>query len=177
MVYSPLTMTGSLATSLLVKYEQYTKPHRTPLSLYGQTYLNEFTLHANRVSELFNLRFINPVRELWVTTDVPLSRLVLRLNNEVLIDDDQVTAKTIRAFETHTATPTTNVYVLSAALNPEKLSEPSGTVNASRIATPTLEVFPVSVQSSDTTLRVYAKVYNVLETYSGLGGLLFNSAY
>jgi hypothetical protein len=173
--FNPLTMTSSLATSLLVKYEKYTEPPKKPLSLYGQTYLNEFSLHANRVSETFTLRFVNPVRELWVTTDVPLARLVLRLNNEILIDDDQVTAKTIRAFEAHTSMPSTNVYVLSAALNPEMLSEPSGAINASRIATPTLEVFPVSVQSSETTLRVYAKVYNVLETYSGLGGLLFNS--
>jgi hypothetical protein len=173
----PLTMTSSLSTSVIVKYEKYDKTPKTPLTLYGQTYLNEFTLHANRVSENFTLQFTNPIREIWIKTDVILKRIVVRLNNEIIVDDDQVTAQVIRPFETHTMMPTTNVYVLSVSLNPEILSEPSGTINASRIATPTLEIFPSVVQTTDSYLKVYAKVYNVFETYGGLGGLLFNSAY
>lgn len=173
----PLTMTSSLTSSMLVKYEKYTQPPKTPVTLYGQTYMNEFTLHANRIFETFTLRFINPVREVWIATDVALSRIILRLNNEVIVDDDQVTTKTIRSFESHTSMPTTNVYVISVSVSPELLSEPSGVVNASRIASQVLEVYPVSVQASDTPLKVYAKVYNVFETSSGTGGLLFNSAY
>ena len=176
--FNPLTMSGSLATSMLVKYEQYTEKPKAPLSLYGQTYLNEFTLVTGRQFDFFTLRFVNPVREIWVTVPAAVSRMVLRLNNEILVDDDQVTAQYIRPFETHTAMPTSgNVYVFSMALNPEKLSDPSGTVNASRIATPTLEVYLTSPATTNLTVRVYAKVYNVLESYAGIGGLVFNSAY
>jgi hypothetical protein len=176
--FNPLTMSGSLATSMLVKYEKYTQKPQMPLSLYGQTYLNEFTLVSGRQFDFFTLRFINPVRELWVTVPAAVSRMVIRLNNEILVDDDQVTAQFIRPFEAHTAMPTSgNVYVFSMAINPEKLSDPSGTVNASRIATPTLEVYLTSPATADLNIKVHAKVYNVLETYSGLGGLLFNSDY
>jgi len=179
--YNPMTMSsgGNFPTSVIVKYEKYTRPPPTKhISLYGQTDLNEFTFRQGRTTDSFPLEFVNPVRELWVVVQNPgvISRLVLRLNNEIIIDDDQVTARYIRAFESHTTMPSSsNVNVYSFSLNPEKL-HPSGTLNMSRIAYPVLDVTMTSAPTSDLYLRVYSKSFNVLGYQNGLGGLLFNSA-
>jgi hypothetical protein len=178
--YNPVTMSGiNLPTSVIVKYEKYNNPPPTnQISMYGQTDLNEFTFIQGRTTDSFNLEFVNPVRELWVVVQDPgvVSRIVLRLNNEILIDDDQVMTRYIRTFETHTTMPTSsNVNVYSFSLDPEKL-HPSGTLNMSRIAYPVLDVTLASAPSSDLYLRVYSKSFNVLGYQGGIGGLLFNSA-
>jgi hypothetical protein len=178
--FDPLTMSGTnLPTSVIVKYEKYVKPPPTnQISLYGQTDLNEFVFKQGHTTDSFPLEFVNPVRELWVVVQDPgvVSRIVLRLNNEIIIDDDQVTARYIRAFETHTTMPSSsNVNVYSFSLDPEKL-HPSGTLNISRVAYPILDVTLTSAPTSDLYLRVYSKSFNVLGYQNGLGGLLFNSA-
>lgn len=175
--FDPLTMTPALSSSLIIKYEKYEKPPDMPRMLYGQTALNEFTMRTGRKQDQFQLTFQGPVREFWVTIDSPgtVVRLRLLLNGEVLVDDDQVTTRIIRAFENHTAMPSSsNVCTYSFAIEPEKLT-PSGSLNFSRIATPMLEVTLVSVPVSDLVVRVYAKTFNVLANQNGLGGLLFNS--
>lgn len=177
--FDPLVMTGTLESSVIVKYEKYTKPPETPRSLYGQTLLSEFTMTQGRVFDSFNLMVPASTREFWVTVDTPavISRIVLRLNNEVLVDDDRVTTRYIRAFESHSTMPTSsNVSVYSFAVDPQKMV-PSGTLNMSRIASPTLEVYLVSALSTDVKVRFYAKTFNVLEIQNGLGGLLFNSGF
>ena len=177
--FDPLVMTGTLKSSVIVKYEKYTKPPETPKSLYGQTLLSEFTMIQGKTFDSFNLNVPASVREFWVTVDVPavISRIVLRLNNEVLVDDDQVTTRYIRAFESHSTMPSSsNVSVYSFAVNPEKLT-PSGTLNMSRIASPALDVYLVRAVSTNVKVRFYAKTFNVLEIQNGLGGLLFNSGF
>ena len=177
--FDPLSMTPSLSSSLIIKYEKYEKPPAVPKMLYGQTDLNTFTMRAGRKQDQFRLGFQGPVREFWVTVDVPgtVARVRLLLNGEVIVDDDQVTTSVIRAFEHHTATPSSssNVCTYSFAIEPEKLA-PSGTVNFSRIASPMLEVTLASAPVTDLYVRVYAKIFNVLTNQNGLGGLLFNSA-
>ena len=178
--YNPITMSGTnLPTSVIVKYEKYVKPPPTnQISLYGQTDLNEFVFKQGHTTDSFPLEFVNPVREIWVVVQEPgvVSRIVLRLNNEIIIDDDQVTSRYIRTFESHTSMPSSsNVNVYSFSLDPEKL-HPSGTLNMSRIAYPVLDVTLVSAPTSDLYLRVYSKSFNVLGYQGGLGGLLFNSA-
>jgi hypothetical protein len=178
--FDPLTMFGgNLPTSVIVKYEKYVNPPSTnQISMYGQTDLNEFTFRQGRTTDSFNLEFVNPVRELWVVVQDPgvINRIVLRLNNEIIIDDDQVMTRYIRTFETHTTMPTSsNVNVYSFSLDPEKL-HPSGTLNMSRIAYPVLDVTLASVAVSNLYLRVYSKSFNVLGYQGGIGGLLFNSA-
>jgi hypothetical protein len=178
--FDPLTMSGTnLPTSVIVKYEKYVKPPPTSqISLYGQTDINEFVFKQGHTTDSFPLEFVNPVRELWVVVQDPgvVSRIILRLNNEIIIDDDQVTARYIRAFESHTTMPTSsNVNVYSFSLDPEKL-HPSGTLNMSRIAYPVLDVTLESAPTSDLYIRVYSKSFNVLGYQGGLGGLLFNSA-
>jgi hypothetical protein len=174
--YNPVTMSNTLSSSILVKYEKYVDQPKPTKALYGQSDVEEFIMRTGRDRDTFQLRFLGPVSEFWVAIDTPgvISRLILRLNNEVLIDDDQATARYIRPFETHTTMPTSNVCTYSLALDPEKLAS-SGSLNMSRIAYPILEVFLVSPVSSDTKLRVHARSFNVLEYKSGVGGLLFNS--
>ena len=177
--FDPLVMTGTLESSVIVKYEKYTKPPETPQSLYGQTLLSEFTMIQGRVFDSFNLSVPASTREFWVTVDTPavISRIVLRLNNEVLVDDDRVTTRYIRAFESHSTMPSSsNVSVYSFSVDPQKMS-PSGTLNMSRIASPVLEVYLVAPVSTNVKVRFYAKTFNVLEIQNGLGGLLFNSGF
>ena len=177
--FDPLTMDGgTLPSSMIIKYETFDKPN--PLrsqSLYGQTTLNEFTLIQGQTTGSFKLDVRGPVREFWVTVDSPgvIKRVVFRLNNEILVDDDQVMTRYIRTFESHTSMPSSsNVCVYSISLDPERLA-PSGTVNMSRVAVQTLDVTLASAAPSNLTVRVYAKVFNVLAIQGGIGGLIFNS--
>jgi hypothetical protein len=177
--FDPLTMDGgTLASSMIVKYETFDKPN--PLrsqNLYGQTTLNEFTLIQGQSTGSFKLDVRGPVREFWVTVDLPgvIKHIVFRLNNEILVDDDQALTRYIRTFETHTSMPSSsNVCVYSVSLDPERLA-PSGTVNMSRVADQTLDVTLVTQAPSNLTVRVYAKVFNVLAIQGGIGGLIFNS--
>ena len=177
--FDPLTMEGgTLTSSMIVKYETFDKPN--PLrsqSLYGQTTLNEFTILQGQTTGSFKLDVRGPVREFWVTVDLPgvIKRVLFRLNNEIIVDDDQIMTRYVRTFESHTSMPSSsNVCVYSISLDPEQLT-PSGTVNMSRIADQTLDVTLVSAAPSNLTVRVYAKVFNVLAIQGGIGGLIFNS--
>jgi hypothetical protein len=177
--FDPLVMTGTLESSVIVKYEKYTKPPESFQDLYGQTLLSEFTMIQGRLFDSFNLTVPASTREFWVTVDTPavISRIVLRLNNEVLVDDDRVTTRYIRAFESHSTMPSSsNVSVYSFAVDPQKMS-PSGTLNMSRVASPVLDVYLVAALSTNIKVRFYAKTFNVLEIQNGLGGLLFNSGF
>lgn len=169
-------MTPSFDASVLVKYEKYDQPRQFAKSLFGQTDVNEFTILSGQRSGNFQLEFSGPVRELWISPDVParVSHVTLRINNEILIDDDQPVSRFVRAYESHTNMPTGNLYMYNFALDPEKLA-PSGTLNMSRTPYPMLEIKLTSVAVSNTKIRVYAKNFNVLETRDGLGGLAFSS--
>jgi hypothetical protein len=169
-------MTPSFDASVLVKYEKYEQPRQFAKSLFGQTDVNEFTILSGQRSGNFQLEFSGPVRELWISPDVPalVSHVTLRINNEILIDDDQPVSRFVRAYESHTNMPTGNLYMYNFALDPEKLA-PSGTLNMSRTPYPMLEIKLMSAAISNTKIRVYAKNFNVLETRDGLGGLAFSS--
>jgi hypothetical protein len=177
--FDPLTMDGgTLPSSMIIKYETFDKPN--PLrsqSLYGQTTLNDFTLIQGQTTGSFKLDVRGPVREFWVTVDLPgvIKRVVFKLNNEILVDDDQVMTRYIRTFESHTSMPSSsNVCVYSVSWDPERLA-PSGTLNMSRIADQVLDVTLLSAAPSNLKVRVYAKVFNVLAIQGGIGGLIFNS--
>ena len=176
--FDPLTMDGgTLASSMIVKYETFDKPN--PLrsqNLYGQTTLNEFTLIQGQSTGSFKLDVRGPVREFWVTVDLPgvIKHIVFRLNNEILVDDDQAFTRYIRTFESHTSMPSSsNVCLYSVSWDPERLA-PSGTVNMSRVAEQILDVTLVSAAPSNLKVRVYAKVFNVLAIQGGIGNLMYN---
>jgi hypothetical protein len=177
--FDPLTMDGgTLASSMIVKYETFDKPN--PLrsqNLYGQTALDEFTLIQGQTEGSFQLDVRGPVREFWITVDSPgvINHVIFRLNNEILVDDDQIMTRYIRTFERHTSMPSSsNVCVYSVSWDPERLA-PSGTVNMSRIAEQYVDITLVSAAPSNLTIRVYSKVFNVLAIQGGTGGLIFNS--
>lgn len=175
--YNPVTMSNVLSSSsIIAKYEKYATPPKTGKMLYGQTDVETFTIQPGAQSSEFQLRFLNPVRELWISVDAPcvIRRLILRLNGEILVDDDQVTTKTIRAFESHSCV--SNVAVVNFALEPETVT-PSGSLNMSRIATPMLEIQLVSMPTAAANVRVYSKSFNVFQANNGTGGLLFNSTF
>ena len=175
--FDPLTMSNVLSSSsIITKYEKYSTPPKTGKMLYGQSDVETFMIRPGAQTSEFQLRFLGPVRELWISIDAPytIRRIILRLNGEVLADDDQVTTQTIRAFESHTSV--SNVSVINFALDPETLA-PSGTLNLSRIASPMLEIQLTTVPTASTNVRVYSKSYNVFQANNGTGGLLFNSAF
>jgi hypothetical protein len=176
--FDPLVMTGTLASSMIVKYETYDTPKPVvSQSLYGQTTINEFTIIQGQSTGSFRLDVRGPVREFWVTVDSPgvIKRIVFKLNNEILVDDDQVMTRYIRTFESHTSMPSSsNVCVYSVSWDPERFA-PSGTVNMSRIADQVLDVTLTAQAPSNLTVRVYSKLFNVLAIQSGIGGLIFNS--
>jgi hypothetical protein len=78
----------------------------------------------------------------------------------------------VQPYQHHTRTPAVGVYVYSFALTPEQ-HQPSGSVNMSRIDNCTLQL--TLANSNPSTLRVYAKNYNVLRITSGMGGLAYSS--
>lgn len=176
--YNPLTMAGTLTSSMIIKYETFDKPN--PLrsqNLYGQTIVNEFTILRGQTKGSFRLDVHGPVREFWITVDSPgvINQVVFRLNNEILVDDDQIMTRYIRTFESHTSMPSSsNVCVYSVSWDPERLA-PSGTVNMSRVAEQYVDVTLVSAAPSNLTVQVYSKVFNVLAIQGGIGGLIFNS--
>lgn len=177
--YNPMTMSsGALTSSMIIKYETYDKPNpERSQSLYGQTTVNEFTLLQGQSIGSFKLDVRGPVREFWVTVDSPgvINHVVFRLNNQILVDDDQVMTRYIRTFESHTSMPSSsNVCVYSVSWDPERLV-PSGTLNMSRVAEQFLDVTLTTQAPSNLTVRVYSKVFNVLAIQSGIGGLIFNS--
>jgi len=177
--FDPLTMDGgTLASSMIIKYETFDKPNLLrSQNLYGQTTLNEFTIIQGQSTGSFKLDVRGPVREFWVTVDLPgvINRIVFRLNNEILVDDDRIMTRYIRTFESHTSMPSSsNVCLYSVSWDPERLA-PSGTVNMSRIAEQYVDVTLVSAAPSNLTVRVYSKVFNVLAIQGGTGGLIFNS--
>jgi len=176
--FDPLVMTDTLASSMIIKYETYDTPKPVvSQSLYGQTTVKEFIIVQGQSTGSFRLDVRGPVREFWVTVDSPgvIKQIVFRLNNEILVDDDQVMTRYIRTFESHTSMPSSsNVCVYSVSWDPERLA-PSGTVNMSRIAEQFIDVTLTAQAPSNLTVRVYSKVFNVLAIQSGIGGLIFNS--
>lgn len=173
--FNPLTMTESFDASVLVKYEKYAEPDTKPMALYGQTDMNTFIIPAGQTKGTVQLEFTGPIRELWISPDTPLSRVTLVINGEILIDDDDTTARIIRPYEYHTNQPTGNTYVYSFSMDPE-IMYPSGTVNFSRLPYPMLTVQLQNPVSTPTSIRVYAKNFNILVNQYGLAGLKFNSS-
>jgi len=163
---------------MIIKYETFDEP-APPRSqnLYGQTIVNEFTILQGQTEGSFRLDVRGPVREFWITVDSPgvINHVVFRLNNEILVDDDQIMTRYIRAFEAHTSMPSSsNVCVYSVSWDPERLA-PSGTVNMSRVAEQYVDVTLVSAAPSNVKLQVFSKVFNLLAIQGGIGGLIFDS--
>jgi hypothetical protein len=82
----------------------------------------------------------------------------------------------VQPFQYHTVVPFDDfIYSYSFCWKPEQV-QPSGSMNASRIDSLTLEVdmnTTVTPERGNANIRVYALNYNVLRVVDGFGGLLF----
>jgi hypothetical protein len=81
----------------------------------------------------------------------------------------------VQPFNHHSGTPMPGIYSYSFALKPEE-HQPTGTCNFSRIDNAQVEIKAKSgINSSSSTLYMFAVNYNVLRIQSGMGGLAFSN--
>jgi len=169
----PYQVIPSLQSELIVEYSSFETPVSSSISLVNQNQTNTFTIRAGLLSDIFSLTFSGPIREFWIQSNAIISRIVLELNGEVLIDEDYNSLSVLRPFISHVKTPEHTLYTYSIALNPTIL-DPTGTINISRIRLATINIFLNHMYTTDQVVIVYARSVNVLNCKGGIGGLMFN---
>ena len=201
----PSTPTGSIVNiSMPVEYVFITDDEMNyiknqPINyVITQLQLSKFTIEANETSKKLLLRFVNPVKELYMViqnqedrenndwfkfkndenTNFPLNeqldKLSLSFNNEERITDEIANALFLRQLQPmnfHTRIPDRFFYTYSFSLDPEN-HIPSGQVNMSRIQNKVLKINTTN-NTKKRDVRIYAKSYNVLRIQYGLAGVLF----
>jgi hypothetical protein len=177
----------SAAHEYLIEQVQYTSyialpaaTSQTPVPIELNHPTREFfwvlqTQTAQNNHEWFNYSSLS-ITETGVRTDL-LSTAVLQLDG---FDRFQVRDapyfRLVQPWQRHTAIPNDDyIYMYSFALKPEDL-QPSGSMNASRIDSMTLQLElnnTVSPARGPANVRIYALNHNVLRVIDGFGGLLF----
>lgn len=127
--------------------------------------INDFT---NRNSDCFNN----------IENIMYSAKLIFNGNDRFALKDNHF-FNYLQPYKYHTNTPSSGVNVYSFALNPED-SQPSGTVNTSRLNSLQLEINTRSINSSNTydfgyEIFVFALNVNVLRIMGGIGGLVFSN--
>lgn len=103
-----------------------------------------------------------------------VSEVGLQLNgNDRFTARDAANFNIIQPLQHHTAIPRRGIYMYSFSLKPED-SQPTGTLNMSRIDNATLSL-SLTTGSSPVALFVYALSVNVFRVMSGMGGIAYNS--
>jgi hypothetical protein len=153
--------------------------------LIQQCQYQEFDLPAQFTSAIFNLEFINPIRELFFIVQLngttpyeysDLNSLAMNFNaSEAFTADvtDALYLNSLEPFEHYTNYPTRQFYMYSFT-NQANTPRPYGQVNFSRIRDIFLQV-NTNAYSSPKQLRVIGINYNVLRIKDGIAGLMFNS--
>jgi hypothetical protein len=163
-----------------------------------QLQMSRFTMEQNEISKKLLLRFVNPVKEIFIVlqnqedknnndyfnykntenTNFPLNeqldKLSLSFNNEERINDDIANAlflRQIQPMSCHTRVPDRMFYNYSFSLDPEN-HLPTGQVNMSRIQNKVLRIDTTN-NSKKRDVRIYARSYNILRVQYGLAGVLF----
>lgn len=82
----------------------------------------------------------------------------------------------VQAYQYHTRT-VDGIYIYSFCLQPEKVGQPDGSINMSKIDDIKLQLVFDGTVSADITakLRIYGRGYNILRIIHGLGGLAFSN--
>ena len=151
-----------------------------------QTQVSTYTLDSGFTSGVFNLPFINPVRELFFViqangnapydfTQNGLLSMTLSFNGQEFFsrrDTDALYLGTIEPYKHHIHDPDRNFFMYSFSQDPND-PRPNGQVNFSRINQKLLEVNTLS-SGVPRQLRVYALSYNIMRVENGLAGILFN---
>jgi hypothetical protein len=152
-----------------------------------QNQYKNIDLLQNFTSAIFELKFLNPVRELFFIIQ-PINNLTFDYSNNGLKNlglslngEDIFSAKTtdalylgsIEPFNHYPNFPTRNFYMYAFTTEPGS-SKPFGHVNFSRIKQALLTVNVKGSYLPAKQLRVIASSYNVLRVENGLAGLMFN---
>jgi hypothetical protein len=152
-----------------------------------QNQVQNYTLPAGFTSGIFDLPFLNPVRELFFVIQLDgsgvydftrngLQSMALTFNGQEFFgrqESDALYLGTIQPYNHYTHFPDRIFYMYSFANNPSD-PRPTGQINFSRIKQKLLEVNVTPDFVKAKQLRVYALSYNVLRIENGLAGLLFN---
>jgi hypothetical protein len=153
--------------------------------LVQQCQYQEFDLAAQFTTAIFNLEFINPIRELFFIVQLSgttpyeysdLNSLAMNFNaSEAFTADvtDALYLNSLEPFEHYTNYPTRQFYMYSFT-NQANTPRPYGQVNFSRIRDIFLQV-NTNAYSSPKQLRVIGINYNILRIKDGIAGLMFNS--
>jgi len=153
--------------------------------LVQQCQYQEFDLASQFSTAIFNLEFINPIRELFFILQLDgttpyeysdLNSLAMNFNaSEAFTADvtDALYLNSIEPFEHYTNYPTRKFYMYSFT-NQANTARPYGQVNFSRIRDIFLQV-NTNAYSSPKQLRVIGINYNILSIKNGIAGLMFNS--
>jgi hypothetical protein len=152
-----------------------------------QNQVQNYTLPAGFSTGIFDLPFLNPVRELFFVIQLDgsgvydftrngLQSMALTFNGQEFFgrqESDALYLGTIQPYNHYTHFPDRIFYMYSFANNPSD-PRPTGQINFSRIKQKLLEVNVTPDFVKAKQLRVYALSYNVLRIENGLAGLLFN---
>jgi hypothetical protein len=153
--------------------------------LIQQCQYQQFDLPAQFTSAIFNLEFINPIRELFFIVQLDgttpyeysdLNSLAMNFNaSEAFTADvtDSLYLNSLEPFEHYTNYPTRQFYMYTFT-NQANTARPYGQVNFSRIRDIFLQV-NTNAYSSPKQLRVIGINYNILRIKDGIAGLMFNS--
>lgn len=144
-------------------FSDSTNPKNSSINPYYD--INDFT---NRNSDCFNN----------IENIMYSAKLIFNGNDRFSLKDNHF-FNYLQPYKYHTNTPSSGVNVYSFALNPEE-SQPSGTVNTSRLNSLQLEINTRSINSSNTydfgyEIFVFALNINVLRIMGGIGGLVFSN--
>jgi hypothetical protein len=174
LVFNPLPVVPTIYSVAVLEYINYEEMHPDTFeTLVTQNEQNTFTIQAKQISGQFILNFKGPIREFWISCAIPLSRMVLSIEGEILADEDYTSLYALRPYETHTTMPTYPVAFYPIALKPEQYT-PSGVLNIARMGYPIITFYLQSVQSTDTQIVITARSYNVLSVDGGIGALKYN---
>jgi len=168
--------------------------------LITQTQMSTLKVAAGEVLARIRLGFTNPCKELWIAVQTnsnvtqqndifnytnhryphnpkhqQLMSMNLDFNHETRISSDVADTNLLRYMQPmrhHTRVPTRDIYCYSFALDPES-DTPSGQVNLSRVLNKDMTLNLTEIDE-ERTVRLYARVYNILRIQHGLGGVIFN---
>lgn len=152
-----------------------------------QLQVSEFKIPQGVSTKNVLLNFKNPVSELFFIAHrasdrrdfVDIENIILKFNNNVVFDRDNLFLCYKQSLDNHESTPSGNALdgggkycSYSFSLNPVS-GFPMGSVNMSRIIHKELKITLPSNINDDVVVRVYAVSHNVLVFSHGLAGLKF----
>jgi hypothetical protein len=155
--------------------------------LITQSQAVSFNLVPGFATGVFNLPFLNPVREIYIViqnsgtapydfSNNGLLNLGLKFNGQEFLSRQVVDSQYlqyVQTFQKYNVTPSRAFYVYSFANDPMN-PRPTGQINMSRIKDISLELTVSPLASTVRSLRVYAMNYNILRIENGLAGVMFN---